>query len=513
MILGSACWLLVWILPTSQDAGGAAGTAREAGLPPVPERLGVRPLAPAKKAKESSEGHGSKGVRLPGTPASGEELAKLLSDPLLAAHAEHVAEWIKDNSDALKQAAQDSPLKQLAVSDPVAYNVLTYQLLLATLERGQDRQFVTELLSMRDDPAWKDWVSSYARKLLENISDDETPGKIAQGSDVKDVSYRDVLKDRLGKEEEDLVKAAGEMAGIADEDLQLVRDFAGEARLSDEKKGDIEVEPAKDDQGVRRKLDDKVKEYKRAIDRAIDQARSSQGGAGGEAKVEAPEEDRIPPEVLPTGSELWQLGALPKTTRELQASALAREYARHAVRIAAERARIALGRMIDGASDRSKTAYQILAAHLNAQEALIENDSDAATPLAAQLRQSLGVAASHIVAALKGEQGARALAQIAHDASRAPRGFGQLQRAGIDEKGRTRTDWKAGEHFEGANDRVVKTPLDQRASRFAGNLTSQGDPVTGGGGLTVRLVCKRDKDGKVKCTIELPGVGSVPLSP
>ena len=454
------------------------GTAADGQLSPVPGRLMVRPSIAAKK-KNGDRSSSKNTTRLLGAPHAHKQLAELMADPKYATHIQHISKWISQNQQDVQQAAKDSPLKKLAVEDPVAYNVATFYMLLAKLEQGQDRQLAISLLSMRDEPAFREWISAYAKRFVEELSGDKTPAETV--AELQEVTYKDVLKDRLGKDDDDLIESGSELAGVEDEDRQIIRNLAGTITLSDEKEGELTIEP--EPAGLRQYYDQKVKDYHKAIEKAVQQA--SQGGSGtGEVKVDSPEEDRVPKEALPTTHELWQMSAMAKGATELHTVALAREYARFATRVVYERAYTGLRRMADAATARPAKAFEILLAHLRAQRIDLEDLSAAATPAAAQLRRALNTATAHMNTARMSLGADRALKRHVRTATRAPTGFGHLRRAGVDEKGRERTDYKPGEHFRQANDRLVQTPWEKRIAQSTGQITANGDMVSAGGFCT-----------------------------
>lgn len=497
-------WTLLFVPVAAQAAGGAGD---EAKLPPIRDRLATRPIIRAEAEKDGGGGE-KKSARLLGAKDLNDPLKALNTPELLKKHFEEYDEWIRQNAGQLGDSIRKGhPLYDLAVEDPVKFNVLLYELARAMDDRGQDRAYVTAIQAMRNDPAFREWITTYAAEYAQSLGEDETPHKTA--ANLKDVSYKDVTERLLGSGDDDLVKAAAELVGIEDEDRDLVTRLAGTATLSDEDEGEISIDP--EPQGLRDYFDEKVKQIKRALERAIEQAGQSSSG-GSDVKVEVSEKDRIPEETLPTTSELWTFSALTKGTQELHTVALAREYARYAAEIAHHRARASLQKMIDGSTDRPRRAFEILLAGLLAQHQQLSTLSAAATPAAAQLRSALSSAATEQAARLMAAQADRALARHVREESRAPRGYGEFRRAGIDDRGRERTDYKAGENFKNSGNDGFETPLQQRMAQSARGLSvgrESGSSGSGGGGFGgggIRVVCEwDDQKKKVVCRIELPG--------
>lgn len=512
-------WAATLVLLFCQAGSAGGGGEDEGKLSPHPDRLKTRPMIPARE-KDAQGSDDRKALTLLGSGDASERLRKLMGDEMLNAQAKHIDRWIGQNLSQIEQMASKSPLyDDLIVRDPALFNVVKLYLLLAMAERGQDRAYVSAAMGKRDDPAWNEWYSTYTRKLLDEIeSGDRSVGEIA--AEMEKVGFGDVLEDRLGKSDEELLASAKELAGVSDEDVELVEALAGTARLADEEEGRIEIDTEAD--GLRKKYDEKVKEIKQALERAIEQARP---GSRSEVKVELDEKDRIPPEVLPTTSQLADISVMRDGAKDFHTTALARELARYAVRVAYERAATALDRMARAASGRPRTAFQILSAHLDVQRTELEQVSAAATPAAAQLRRALDAAARDRLTRLKGIQESRALDELAREKSTQPEEFGGFRQAGVDvdEAGnRKKEEYTAGEHFRGAgSDRRIETPLDRRADRHAPALTATDDPVSragrrgwggggGGGGSGMRFVC-RMKDGKFVCEIVVPGQGTIQI--
>lgn len=499
--------LTVCLCAFSQAASGGG----EEKLAPHADRLRVRPVVPA----DPQEGQGGRAdpTTLVGTPAANDAIKAMLGDPMLSAHARELADWIQKNSDTLEQLAKDSPLyDDLIVRDPALYNVVTLILSASLSRRAEDRAFVSALLAKRSDPAYSEWVDSYTRRLIEKIEEDKTPASTVAG--LGDVDHKDVVRDRLGRADDDLLEAAAELAGVADEDKDLVRKLAGGVRLEDGREGKISVET--EASGLRDHLDEKLKSIKQSLTQAVEQAAP---GSNQKVTVELSAEDRIPEETIPTTSQLGELHAMRKADGEFHVTALAREYARYATRVAYERARRALDRMAAAAGGRAAVAFGILLSHLEAQRTEMETLSAAASPAAAQLRSALAAASQRRLADLESVQSARALSMHRREKSTQPEEFGGFRRAGVDEKGEAQRDYTPGDHFTGeaGGGRRLQTPMDRRLDRGAGGFSADEDPVSrsgrrswGGGGGGIRLVC-RMKDGKFVCELEIPGQGSIPL--